>query len=184
MNKSISTLRLEDVHPNPKNQRIKLTGVEELAANIKENGQLDPAIVVKDGDIYYLVSGHRRHAALKLLGRMSIEAIVADGWDSAIVAKAIMAANDHVPFNELERSRGIQTMLTLGVSPEAAAASVGETVERMRGAATGLTKAQDYAEDMSLDRLIALAEFEDDDEAAKRLMTCEEAKWRLSLIHI
>ena len=44
-----------------------LEGLEELADSIATVGLLDPIRVRKDGDVYVIISGHRRRAAIKLL---------------------------------------------------------------------------------------------------------------------
>ncbi|MBN2840986.1 MAG: ParB/RepB/Spo0J family partition protein [Coriobacteriia bacterium] len=179
MTETITTLSVEDVYPHPKNNRERLDGIEELAASIAENGLLSPIRVKRDGEIYWIIAGHRRHAAITALGLGEIEAIVEDDGDDASAIKKLVADNALTsPLNDIERSRGIQEMLALGVRPEAAAASAGEKPERVKRAVTGLKLAADYAEDMSLDRIIALADFEDDPEAVKQLLTVPEARWQ------
>lgn len=44
-----------------------LEGLEELADSIATVGLLDPIRVRRDGDVYVIISGHRRRAAIKLL---------------------------------------------------------------------------------------------------------------------
>lgn len=175
MNETITELRVEDVYPNPKHYReVDAKNVELLAANIEVAGQLEPITVFRDGDIYIIDAGHHRHAALKKLGRETIKAIVQAADDPT----AMVASNMHFPESEIERSRGTQLLLSTGIRPLEVAAIIGDKQDRMSKAAKGLSIAKDYAEDMSLDRLVALAEFEDDEEAARAIMTSEEAQWR------
>lgn len=179
MTETITTLRLEDVHPNPKNNRGKLNGIEELAANIAENGQLTPIRVQRDGDIYWIIAGHRRHAALTLNGSSTVEAIIEDDIDDATTAKRIVADNACTEaISDLERSRGLQMMLATGVRPEAAAASCGISAETAHTVKRLMPSVQDYGEDMTLERWIAAAEFEGDDEALHAIETASEADWR------
>lgn len=73
MKKRISTLK---VHPAQATiYHVDPEDVESLAENIKKLGQLEPAIVSKDG---FLLSGYTRCEALKLLGRKTIEVRVVD----------------------------------------------------------------------------------------------------------
>lgn len=50
--------------------------INRLAGSIKEMGQLTPIEVVKDGDRFDIVFGHRRYLAHKVLGKKTINAIV------------------------------------------------------------------------------------------------------------
>ena len=73
MKKRISTLK---THPAQASiYSVESEDVESLAENIKKLGQLEPAIVSKDGT---LLSGYTRCEALKLLGRKTIEVRVVD----------------------------------------------------------------------------------------------------------
>ena len=54
------------------NIRERLENIEELAQSIKENGLLQPLVVAKVADGWTIVAGHRRFAALKLLGAKMI----------------------------------------------------------------------------------------------------------------
>lgn len=178
MERIITQIPTCDVYPNPRNNRDALNGIEELAANIAENGLLSPITVVPDGQVYFIVAGHRRHAAVQSLGLATIEAIVTD-WSELDAVKRIVADNASTdPLSPLERSRGIQTMLATGVPPQAAAASAGESVERVERAARGLKAVADpvAAEDLTIERLIAIADVEDPEEA-KRLINAPEAQW-------
>jgi ParB/RepB/Spo0J family partition protein len=50
--------------------------INRLAGSIKELGQLTPIEVVKNGEFYEIVFGHRRYLAHKVLGKKTIIAIV------------------------------------------------------------------------------------------------------------
>ncbi|WP_444660306.1 ParB/RepB/Spo0J family partition protein [Caproiciproducens sp. R2] len=87
--KSIS-VRLEQLHPfeNHPFRVVEDDALRQLAESIKENGVLTPCIVRPSpyGDGYELLSGHRRVAACRLIGRKTIPAIVRDlDDDSAII---------------------------------------------------------------------------------------------------
>ena len=84
--KSIS-VRLEQLHPfeNHPFRVVEDDALRQLAQSIKENGVLTPCIVRPSpyGDGYELLSGHRRVAACRLIGRKTIPAIVRDLDDDA-----------------------------------------------------------------------------------------------------
>ena len=104
--------------------RKGLGDVSGLARSIEVNGQITPLIVVADGEAYQLVAGHRRTAAMRSLGLEEADAYVMDGWDDARIAQILNAENNHrKELTEAERGRGIQTMLSLGVSVADAAVS-------------------------------------------------------------
>jgi ParB family transcriptional regulator, chromosome partitioning protein len=53
-----------------------MTGVDELAASMREHGLMQPVGVRQLSDSYELIAGHRRLEAVKLLGWSEIAAIV------------------------------------------------------------------------------------------------------------
>lgn len=65
------TLRLADLHPHPSNPKGRVDDVEDLAASIKQAGQMQPIVVTEHPNQrgFLILSGHRRHAALRSLGR-------------------------------------------------------------------------------------------------------------------
>lgn len=79
--KSVS-VRLEQLHPfeNHPFRVVEDDTLRQLAQSIKDNGVLTPCIVRPSpyGDGYELLSGHRRVAACRLIGRKTIPAIIRD----------------------------------------------------------------------------------------------------------
>jgi len=63
-------IEVKKLSPNPYQPRLKDTDVTELAASIKENGQLQPIIINQDNVI---VGGHRRYYSHIQLGLESIK---------------------------------------------------------------------------------------------------------------
>ncbi|WP_243122548.1 ParB/RepB/Spo0J family partition protein [Clostridium sp. KNHs216] len=84
--KSIS-VRLEQLHPfeNHPFRVVEDDALRQLAQSIKENGVLTPCIVRPSpyDDGYELLSGHRRVAACRLIGRKTIPVIVRELDDDA-----------------------------------------------------------------------------------------------------
>ena len=56
--------------------------LEELTESIKENGVIQPILVVKDENGYTIVAGERRWRAAKMAGLKEIPAIIKDYTDS------------------------------------------------------------------------------------------------------
>lgn len=65
--------------------RIDADVIRELGESIRERGLLMPIIVVKSGDGYEVVAGHRRLLAHRLIGADKIKAIVRDLSEEDIV---------------------------------------------------------------------------------------------------
>jgi ParB family chromosome partitioning protein len=69
-------LPIDQVHPSPNNPREHLTDIDGLADSIREAGLIQPLVVQPIDGGYQVVAGHRRLAALQLLGRLNAECIV------------------------------------------------------------------------------------------------------------
>lgn len=72
----LQQLPIAHVHPSPNNPREKLTDIEELANSIKQVGLIQPIVVQPlvgdDFDEWQIVAGHRRYAAAKTLGWLTV----------------------------------------------------------------------------------------------------------------
>jgi len=55
------------IDPSPLNPRkvVADDGIDDLAASLREQGQLQPIVVRPVGDRYELICGHRRHLAAR-----------------------------------------------------------------------------------------------------------------------
>jgi ParB/RepB/Spo0J family partition protein len=118
-----STVRVVDVpialiDPSPSNPRRKLRGIEELAASIAAYGLLQALVVRPVGGRYDLVAGHRRLAAVQLLGWETVSAHIretADDEASVLTLVENLQRNDLSPREEahalevLLRERGWST---------------------------------------------------------------------------
>jgi hypothetical protein len=132
--------------------------------------------LVKDGDIYRIVDGERRFRAMQSIGTESFTATVASSFDDANAMIAMLATDDKLALTEIERSRGVQQMLLLGVAPDVAATAARIDKEKAHRVLTGRNKAKDKAEAFTLERLFALAEFEDET-AIKAITKAKEQSW-------
>lgn len=178
-------VQLEDVYPDEANPRSKesMGDIDALADSFQLNAvnpgePVNPIVVVSDGGIYRIVDGERRYRAMRSLRRASCMAVVCEGMDEANAMLAMLATDDKERLTDEERSRGVQQMLLLGVDPEKV-----EKAGRMAKGSAGrvrraMAKVDDAAEDMTLDRLLAIEEMGDDDEAVERLANCAEKDWR------
>ena len=101
-----------------RNPRQILTGIEDLAASIEENGVIRPINVEQKGTknkTYELIDGHRRVAACQMLADRGIEiqipAMLITGLKSeADVLVQMLTANDSVLFEPIEEAVMLQRM--------------------------------------------------------------------------
>ena len=83
--------------------RTELRDIEQLAAKIKERGQLVPILVWLRRGQYVLLSGHRRTAALRALGATTIKAIVYSDRELSQKDALDIAIDDNVDRNNFSR---------------------------------------------------------------------------------
>jgi len=79
-NMSVIELDINKIIPNPYQPRkvFNDSSLKELANSIKQQGLMQPILVVKDEDEYILIAGERRLRAHKLLKKETIKAIIID----------------------------------------------------------------------------------------------------------
>ena len=174
-----------DVYPDENNPRKDFGDLDALAASFALNetnpGEpVNPIVVVRDGGIYRIVDGERRWRAMRKAGTARCHAVACEGMDEANAMVAMLATDDKLELTEIERSRGVQQMLLLGVDPERV-----ERAGRMaKGSAAKVRRARkavdDAGDDMTLDRMIAIAEYDEkgDADAVARLASCREDEWQ------
>lgn len=89
----LRTLPITKVYPNPEQPRklFDPRKLEELAASIREQGQLQPIRVRRDrGGRYMIIAGERRYRAHLLADLGSIEAVVVKADDDDLADQAII----------------------------------------------------------------------------------------------
>lgn len=177
----IRKVRVEDVYPDSSNPRADFGDIDALAESFgltpgRPGEPLNPPVVVEDGGIYRIVDGERRYRAIKRNKLKDMHVVVADDIDEAQSVAMMLATDDKRGLSEVERSRGVQTMLMLGVPVDEV-----EKVSRRKGLGRverAMQAVGDAAEDMSLERLAAIDELADVPGAAERLEKAGEAGWR------
>ncbi|MDZ7914762.1 MAG: ParB/RepB/Spo0J family partition protein [Rhodococcus sp. (in: high G+C Gram-positive bacteria)] len=122
----IRDVELAQIIPNPKNIRHTVTGVDELAASIKELGVLSNLVVapdsapgVSEADVHYvLIAGHRRYAAAEKAGLTVVPCLIrTDLTDEAAQIQAMLDENQQRSnLNEVEEGDAFQGLLDFGLS--------------------------------------------------------------------
>lgn len=176
----LEVVNIEDVYPDENNPRQKFDGIDELAESFELNKErpgepFTPPILVSDGGIYRIVDGERRYKALKKRRKTSFTANVCEDMDEANTLMVMLATDNKQPLSELEKSRGVQQMLLLGVDPaQVDKTTKGAHAKRIKRA---MDKTGDAAEDMTLDRMLAIDEFSDDPDIVEKLTNCTDKAW-------
>ena len=173
----LRTIPLSDIEPDKKNPRKDFGDLRALADSFNLNDMnpgepINPPVVVKDGSIYRIVDGERRYRAMKMNNLRECRAVVCEGMDEANAMMAMLTTDDKLTLTEVERSRGVQQMLLLGVDP----AKVEKVGKMKKGSHKSVIRAAyaagEAAKTMTLDQLLVIDEFEcdGDHDAVARLV--------------
>jgi len=103
--------------------------LQELADSIKENGVLQPILVVKDESGYTIVAGERRWRAAKLTGLKVIPAIIKDYTDTKKKQVALIENIQREDLNIVEIAKAIKELMEIdGYSQAEVAKLTGKNV--------------------------------------------------------
>ncbi len=113
MKDSVVDLKINDINPNDDQprKRFEEESLQELAASIKENGVIQPIIVVKKGSGYRIVAGERRWRASRLAGLTVIPAIVRDLTDLQTMEQALIENIQRQDLNPLEEAYAMDRLM-------------------------------------------------------------------------
>jgi ParB/RepB/Spo0J family partition protein len=105
-------LRTEEITPNPRNPRrtFGAEGLAQLAESMKRDGQIQPVVVRRVGDIWQLVVGERRWRAAKLAGLMHLAAVEREATDEAAFRLAII---ENIHREDLSHQEKVEALDTL-----------------------------------------------------------------------
>lgn len=177
----LKRVKTADVYPSEGNPREDMGDLEALAASFELNPKspgepLNPPLLVRDGGVYRIVDGERRWRAMGIAGTKEFDAVVCEDWADADAALAMLATDDKKPLDEVERSRGVQRALLLGVEPQ----KVEKAARRkgLRKVKKAAERLGGEAELMSIDHLLAVAELADDHpELSDEVANADEGAW-------
>lgn len=122
-------INVEHLVPDPKNERKTFTGIDELAASLKEVGQLEPLIVTPYTDGRYLIiAGHRRYQAAPVAGLSKLEVIVrADVSDEQRAIRGITSNLQREDTPPIERAQHLKALIeSFGFTQEELASKLGK----------------------------------------------------------
>ena len=174
---------LERIRLHPLNLRRELRDLDELADSIRQNGLVEPVVLVPDpeppgdGPRFLLVAGHRRHAACVIAKHDPVEAIIRQDLGSA-GAQVLAMLTENGPRDDLtpiEEAHGYQLAMDLNqLTPAKLAKRLGKPRARIDHRIT-LTRLPEpiqdkvHAHQISLTEADAMVEFAKDAEALEDL---------------
>lgn len=187
---TIKDLNVEDLHPNPDNPRKRMDDVADLEASIRTQGIKQPLLVTPAGqpDIdgrmqYRVVIGHRRLAAAKQAGLDTVPAIVEE-MDPRREREIMLVENtQRSDLTPVEEADGYQGLLDLGMQVKEMARMTGRSdrfVRRRLRIARIPRQTRDSAPDfdqLTIDQLDKLTEFESDPDAQRTLARARDFEW-------
>ena len=109
----IKILKLEKIRPNPYQPRkdFDQDKLAELSASIVQHGVLQPIVVTKSIQGYYIVAGERRYRASQLAGLTQIPAIVRQLSDHEMRELAIIENLQRENLNSVEEAESYQQLM-------------------------------------------------------------------------
>ena len=146
-------LKISDVEPMEGQPRkvFDEEKLQELSDSIKEQGVIQPILVVKSKNGYTIVAGERRWRAAKLAGLKTIPAIVKDYTDTKKKQVALIENIQREDLNVIEVARAIKELMdTDGYSATEVAKLTGKNVSTVSNTVR-LLKLQDEIIDYVLD---------------------------------
>lgn len=153
--------------------------VTQLAASFGENGEpTEPPVLVRDGGIYRIKAGNSRIMAMRELGTKAFNAIIDETDTPQSLVEAAIRTDTKKTYETIERSR-FEQQLYLFADDEYVSKATGRSVDEVKKVRRTLQSVEDAAEDMTIERMIALAEFENEDpEVYQAIAYASEADWR------
>jgi len=128
-------MRFKDLIPPAFVERniIDKEALDELAANIKKVGLINPIVIKKVKDKFEIVAGHRRYLALKLLGAVSVQCSVITGTNDQTEFVKLSENLQREDLNDIEEAQMLMRLKKISKGTEA-------SVARMIGKSEGYVR--------------------------------------------
>ncbi|WP_448571972.1 ParB/RepB/Spo0J family partition protein [Staphylococcus aureus] len=110
----IKQIDISDIKPNPYQPRKTFdeNHLNDLADSIKQYGILQPIVLRKTGQGYYIVVGERRFRASKIAGLKYVSAIIKDLTDEDMMELAVIENLQREDLNAIEEAESYQRLMT------------------------------------------------------------------------
>ncbi len=110
----IVEIDIESISPNPDQPRTHFDeiGIEELAESIKSIGLIQPIIVRKADEGYYIVAGERRYRAVKYLNQTTIKSIIIEADEEQNFSVALIENIQRVDLDPIEEAKAYKILIS------------------------------------------------------------------------
>lgn len=128
--RGFAAIPLDQLRPSENNPRERLTEIDQLAVSIRENGLIQPLVVQKLGDteVYQIIAGHRRYAALQRLDRAVAPCIVRREMKPDAELLAMLVENgQRADLDPIEEARALRRLKAEGLTDSEIARKVGRS---------------------------------------------------------
>ncbi len=111
----IKQIDISDIKPNPyQPQRLSNENhLNDLADSIKQYGILQPIVLRKTVQGYYIVVGERRFRASKIAGLKYVSAIIKDLTDEDMMELAVIENLQREDLNAIEEAESYQRLMKI-----------------------------------------------------------------------
>jgi len=164
-------ISVDQIDPHPSNPRRELGDLSELAASIREQGLLEPVLLVpgaqgsgKFPSRYTVIAGHRRTAAAREAGVATVPAIIRECMSEAEQLEVMLVENLHrSDLTVFEEAHGMRGLFDFGMKRTQIAKRTGRAIKTVaqRLAIANLpasVESQVTNKTMTLDEAITLAD--------------------------
>lgn len=127
MTDTITLIPVAEIRPGD-NHRTQFDPdeLDQLAASIREVGQIEPIVVRPDGDGFQLVAGERRWRAHQRMGKVDIKAIIRTTLTADEIENIMLAENTgRVDLPLMDEARAYDRQRALGKTVDQIAAAAG-----------------------------------------------------------
>jgi ParB family transcriptional regulator, chromosome partitioning protein len=128
---AVAQIPVAAISPNPMQPRSAMDPdtLSELAASIREHGLLQPLIVTCQGpEQYQLIAGERRWQAARLVGLLTVPAIVKEATPQEVLELALVENIQRADLNPLEEASAYRQLVDeFGLTQEQVAQRVGKS---------------------------------------------------------
>lgn len=180
---NIQNIDINLIDQHPENPRKDLGDLTELANSIKETGIHQNLTVVRNGERYTCIIGHRRLAASKLAGLTEVPCHVAEMDYKTQLSTMLVENMQRAELTYIEQADGFQMMMNLGETVESIAEMSGfskETVKHRLEIAK-LDKDRLKASDLTLEDLVYLERVTDVEVRNRLLNQCSHANLKYNV---
>lgn len=190
----VTDMPIDQLVENPDNPRKQIGDVTDLAASIREQGIKQPLTVTPTGNMdidgretYRIVIGHRRYTAAKQAGLTTVPVIIEDmtrRQEREVMLVENCQRSDLTPLEEADAYQGI---LDLGASVKDAARKTGRSTQFVRDRVkiaripASVRTHDEHFSQASVSRLLAIAEFQGDQQAQNLLAETDDHDFNFEL---